>query len=479
MPAGAVFDSINGLLNPGRLLIDLQQANELARRLAGCMQPEAIARCITDGLVETFDSAFARIWLVEPDGNALRLVASSGMYTRLDGSFARVPMGAFKVGKIAHNQVPFLSNNLAEETWVKDRNWAIANNIRGFAGYPLMVGDRVVGVLAMFSHHALAPEFLEVLQSLCTTVAVALEAAIQFQQVQGQGRSPLTAPTVSAPLSDQIAALLTTPRLTLVGTEQPLPPSTTHLFLKAAEALNQLQCIYVRLTYQPEWVALEAIVSVRDARAETSQQAVGDRFEELAFTVSCLGGTLQTLADDNPNAVQVMLKLPYPTCALGTTVRVQCSLPVLHMAFTHLAYQAGLRVSKTGDRTVPLLTNDAHLLATADHVLWIQTPQTPRPANIAAVLDLATQPEQLRQAVAAVLQGKAWGHVPQSGSPLSEREHEILRLLTEGMRDRDIANHLVISESTVKFHLNNVLAKLNARTRYQAIHHAALAGWLL
>ncbi len=468
---------MDGLLNPGRLLIDLQQANGLARRLAGCMQPEAIARCITDGLVETFDSAFARIWLIEPDGQALRLVASSGMYTRLDGSFARVPMGAFKVGKIAHNQVPFLSNNLAEETWVKDRNWAIANNIRGFAGYPLLVGDRVVGVLAMFSHHALAPEFLEVLQGLCTTVAVALEAAIQFQQVQG--RSPLTAPITSASLSDQIAALLITPRLTLVGTEQPLPASTTHLFLKAAESLNRLPCLYARLTYQPEWVALEAIVSVRAAGAQEGPHTVGDRFEELAFTVSCLGGTLQTLADDSPNAVQVMLKLPYPTCDFGAPVRVQCSLPVLHMAFTHLAYQAGLRVYNTGDRTVPLLTNEAQLLTTADHVLWIQTPHTPPPAGIAAVLDLATQPEQLRQAVAAVLQGKSWGHAPQAGSPLSEREHEIMRLLTEGMRDRDIANHLVISESTVKFHLNNVLTKLNARTRYQAIHQAALAGWLL
>jgi hypothetical protein len=36
-----------------------------------------------------------------------------------------------------------LSNNLAEETWVKDRAWAIANQIRGFAGFPLIAGDRL------------------------------------------------------------------------------------------------------------------------------------------------------------------------------------------------------------------------------------------------------------------------------------------------------------------------------------------------
>jgi hypothetical protein len=43
-----------------------------------------------------------------------------------------------------------------------NREWAIANNIRGFAGYPLAVKDRVVGVLATFSRHEMEPEFLEV-----------------------------------------------------------------------------------------------------------------------------------------------------------------------------------------------------------------------------------------------------------------------------------------------------------------------------
>ncbi|MFQ3615359.1 MAG: GAF domain-containing protein, partial [Cyanobacteriota bacterium] len=130
----------------------LQQVSSLVQRFGDCRKPEDIVRCATDGLVEAFDCAFARIWLMEPDGQFLRLVASSGLYTRLDGSFARVPLGAFKVGKIAQNRIPFLSNNLSNEAWVKDRDWAIANQITGFAGYPLAIGDRVIGVLAVFSH---------------------------------------------------------------------------------------------------------------------------------------------------------------------------------------------------------------------------------------------------------------------------------------------------------------------------------------
>ena len=65
-----------------------------------------------------------------------------------------------------------------------------------------------------------------------------------------------------------------------------------------------------------------------------------------------------------------------------------------------------------------------------------------------------------------------------SSNPLSEREREMLQLLTQGLRDRDIAQQLVISESTVKFHINNILTKLKARTRFQALHLAMINGWL-
>jgi hypothetical protein len=50
--------------------------------------------------------------------------------------------------------------------------------------------------------------------------------------------------------------------------------------------------------------------------------------------------------------------------------------------------------------------------------------------------------------------------------------------LTQGHRDRDIADHLIISESTVKFHMNNLLKKLKAQTRYQALHEAIVNGWI-
>jgi DNA-binding CsgD family transcriptional regulator len=369
-----VSELIPELLDANRLLVDLRQVSDIAQGLSSELTPEAIAQKITDSLVEKFDCAFSRIWLVEADQLSLRLVSSSGLYTRIDGSFSQVPMGAFKVGKIAKNRIAFLSNNLPEEPWVKDREWAIANQIRGFAGYPLSMGGsntehRVIGVLATFSYRPLTPEFLEVLRFLCALVTVALDAA--------RHRQP-TIPTASAALSEQIAQVL--PSLTLVGTEQSLLPSLQCIFLRAAEILGQMDCHYCRLTYDQDSVALAAILT----SSHLPFADVSDRLEsglgQIRPAAVCLGGSLQTQQSQNHPTIQILLTLPYVHC------------PVTSL--------------------------------------------------------------------------------------LSERELATLRLLSEGFRDRDIAQKLMISESTVKFHMNNVMTKLKAKTRYQALYLAAMNGWV-
>ncbi|MBW4523191.1 MAG: GAF domain-containing protein [Scytolyngbya sp. HA4215-MV1] len=469
------------MLDSNRLLFDLQRATEIVQSFSGCLKPEEIACCITDGLVEKFEIAFARIWLLEPDQMNLRLVASSGIYTHLNGSFARVPMGAYKVGKIAQNRVSFLSNNLADESWVKDREWAIALNIRGFAGYPLLIGDRVVGVLATFSHQAMAPEFLEILQTICATGAVVLDTALQYQTQQQNWQANTQRPAFShLALSDQLAGILRTARLTLIGTEQPLSLPLTYLFLRSAEMLHQLGCSYCRLIYQSDSVGLEAIVPMversGDSQTDLTQGILGD----LMLASSHLGGSLQMQTGADQKATQFSLKIPYPSCPLSGRVYLACRQSVLQMAFTHLAQVAGFTISTVPETHTPCLTDDVAHLSTHQSVVWIQTGNLPIPKGVCAVVDLQTRSTELRAAIEHVSQGKTWGITPSQESPLllSERELEVMTLLSQGLRDRDIANHLIISESTVKFHINNTLAKLKARTRYQALHKVVVNGWI-
>ena len=60
--------------------------------------------------------------------------------------------------------------------------------------------------------------------------------------------------------------------------------------------------------------------------------------------------------------------------------------------------------------------------------------------------------------------------------PLTERELEILRLVAEGASNKDIAARLFLAEGTVKNHVTNILGKLGAAGRLQAVNRARELG---
>lgn len=62
--------------------------------------------------------------------------------------------------------------------------------------------------------------------------------------------------------------------------------------------------------------------------------------------------------------------------------------------------------------------------------------------------------------------------------PLSARECEVLELIAHGHRDREVARVLEIEQCTVRFHVKNLLAKLDVKSRAAAVYRAVKNGWI-
>jgi two-component system response regulator DesR len=106
-------------------------------------------------------------------------------------------------------------------------------------------------------------------------------------------------------------------------------------------------------------------------------------------------------------------------------------------------------------------------------------------AHVSGYLLKDAPPEQLAQAIRNVAAGQrvidpylaisAWEG---GNNPLSAREHEVLRIAAGGAEPAEIAALMHLSVGTVRNYLTNIVIKMNARNRVDAIRAAHEAGWL-
>jgi PAS domain S-box-containing protein len=126
-------------------------------------------------LVWHLDVAFARIWTLNIAENVLELQASAGMYTRIDGAHSRVPVGKFKIGMIAEERKPHVTNAVIGDPRVHDQEWAEREGMVAFAGHPLISKDKLVGVMAMFSRKPFSDVTLAAMLSVSNDIASGVE----------------------------------------------------------------------------------------------------------------------------------------------------------------------------------------------------------------------------------------------------------------------------------------------------------------
>ena len=148
---------------------------DVGRALTAHQTQADMLRGCAEALVGHLDAAFARVWVLDEAEGVLVLRASAGKYTHLDGPHGRVPVGQFKIGLIALERRPHLTNAVVGDPRVSDQAWAAREGMVSFAGYPLVVDDRLVGVVALFARRPLTEATLQALGSVADEIGLGLE----------------------------------------------------------------------------------------------------------------------------------------------------------------------------------------------------------------------------------------------------------------------------------------------------------------
>jgi diguanylate cyclase (GGDEF)-like protein/PAS domain S-box-containing protein len=163
-----VAERTDDLAEQGRLAA---LASEIALVLTEGVHVQKTLQRSAELMVLFLDAAFVRIWTVNEQQRVLELQASAGIYTHLNGPHGRVPLGQFKIGRIAEEGKPHLTNDVQQDPWVSDPEWAQREGMVAFAGCPLIVNDRVVGVVAGFARQPLTKAAFQSFGSLAGSIA--------------------------------------------------------------------------------------------------------------------------------------------------------------------------------------------------------------------------------------------------------------------------------------------------------------------
>ena len=151
--------------------IDVEVGNAVMQ--GGSLQ-EILQRSV-QAIIHHMDASLARIWTLAHDGETLELKASAGLFTGVDDAFSHVPIGKFRVGLIASSCQPYITNDLLDDDVVGDPQWVREEGLVSFAGYPLIVEQRLVGVVAVFARQSVGEAGQSALSSLATVLAAAIE----------------------------------------------------------------------------------------------------------------------------------------------------------------------------------------------------------------------------------------------------------------------------------------------------------------
>src|SRR6202162_243114 len=159
-----------------RLELLNQSIDQMNQKL---FEPELLD-VVATALTGNLGFAAAQVWLLEPSDGALWRRASHHTTAEPPPVSGRVERGMSEIGQVAELRVPIVTNDPANHRQVGLSPWMTEEGIQAFAGFPLVVGEQLLGVLAGYHRRPLDRNTIELLNLFAQDRATAIQEAHLF-----------------------------------------------------------------------------------------------------------------------------------------------------------------------------------------------------------------------------------------------------------------------------------------------------------
>jgi len=171
--------------------------DNVALNMLSYLKLQDVLNIVVETLKNTFNASFARVWLIG-DGDlcddcihadicpnkekCLHLKVTVGAPAK-DDEYFRIPIGALRVGRIAEERKPSMTNDLRADEHLHNLEWLQSEGLVSFAGYPLLFGNELLGVIAIFSQRPISSEEFKMLGSFANRTAMAVQNATLHSEI--------------------------------------------------------------------------------------------------------------------------------------------------------------------------------------------------------------------------------------------------------------------------------------------------------